>query len=377
MESPVKLQFSLWIILVVSNLLVAQTTGKISGTVTDAETGEPLPGANVVVESATKWIGGHGTTMGGVIIDGGNFDWGNGKFPQFSEPNKSYHGLVFADAFGVNSDFGNIQFVLRARLEGLRDFGPAISPFNSFMLLQGVETLSLRVERSANNSLALAEYLDKHPRVKSVSYPGLEKDKNHENAKKYLNVEVTRENKKEIFTYLSVAITLATGLRLTDWFTQSTITQIADFKIHVEGLGKKRASTTKESKNIPTLFMTSKEIIEAVLKLRACVQKGIRNKTSRDKKAHQLVNFDLVDKKLWVKGSKFSFFRGLYSVVCERIYNQLNPNERNIKIQEAYYIDLLGHEAGSVAYQHYIKTTVLIGDFDLKNYHKKAISAMI
>ncbi len=143
-------------------------------------------GANIVVESATKWIGGHGTTMGGVIVDAGNFDWGNGKFPQFSEPSESYHGLVFNDAFGAKSDFGNIQFIMRARLEGLRDFGPTISPFNSFLLIQGIETLSLRVERSAENTLALARYLEKHPKVKSVSYPGLENDKNHQNAKKYL-----------------------------------------------------------------------------------------------------------------------------------------------------------------------------------------------
>jgi O-acetylhomoserine (thiol)-lyase len=143
-------------------------------------------GVNVVVESATKWIGGHGTSMGGVIIDGGNYNWGNGKYPQFSEPNASYHGLVFADTFGVDSSFGNIQFAIRARVEGLRDFGPAISPFNSFMLIQGLETLSLRVQRSADNTLALAKWLSDHPKVASVSYPGLEDDKNYKNAKKYL-----------------------------------------------------------------------------------------------------------------------------------------------------------------------------------------------
>jgi len=143
-------------------------------------------GANVVVESATKWIGGHGTTMGGVIIDAGNFNWGNGKFPQFSQPSDSYHGLIFSDTFGLDGNFGNIQFIIRARLEGLRDFGPALSPFNAFLLLQGVETLSLRVGRAVNNALALAQYLEKHPKVKSVSYPGLKNDKNHELAKKYL-----------------------------------------------------------------------------------------------------------------------------------------------------------------------------------------------
>ena len=198
-----------------------------------------------------------------------------------------------------------------------------------------------------------------------------------ENAKKYLNVKVTRENKKEVFTHLSVAVTLATGLRLTDWFSQSEISKIEDYKINIIGLGKKRASTKKDTKVVPTLFLTADEVLAAVAVLRGCIQKGVRNKTQRDKMAHHLVNFELVDPRLWVKGSKFSFFRSLYSVVCERIYNQLNPNETNIRTQEAYYINLLGHEAGSSAYQHYIKTTVVVGDFDLKSYHKKSISAMI
>src|SRR5476651_1615191 len=105
-------------------------------------------GANVVVESTTKWIGGHGTSIGGVIVDGGNYNWGNGKFPQFTEPAEGYHGLVFADVFGIGGPFGNIQFIIRCRVEGLRDFGPSQSPFNSFLLLQGIETLSLRVQRT-------------------------------------------------------------------------------------------------------------------------------------------------------------------------------------------------------------------------------------
>ncbi len=143
-------------------------------------------GAHIVVESATKWIGGHGNSIGGIIVDGGRYDWGNGKFPQFSEPSEGYHGLVFADVFGKNSDFGNIAFIVRARVEGLRDFGPALSPFNSFLLLQGIETLSLRVQRAADNTLALAKWLSKHPKVESVSYPGLKTDPKHETAKKYL-----------------------------------------------------------------------------------------------------------------------------------------------------------------------------------------------
>ncbi|MCI9845580.1 O-acetylhomoserine aminocarboxypropyltransferase/cysteine synthase family protein [Flavobacterium pectinovorum] len=142
-------------------------------------------GAAVVVESATKWIGGHGTSIGGVIVDGGTYNWGNGKFKQFSEPSEGYHGLVFADAFGVNSPFGNIQFAIRARVEGLRDFGPAISPFNSFQLIQGLETLSLRVQRHVDNTLEIAKWLEGHPQVEKVNYPGLESSPSHANAQKY------------------------------------------------------------------------------------------------------------------------------------------------------------------------------------------------
>ena len=145
-------------------------------------------GANVVVESATKWIGGHGTTIGGVIIDGGNFNWGNGKFPQFTEPSEGYHGLKFWDIFGEGNPLGlpNIAFAIRARVEGLRDFGPAQSPFNSFLLIQGLETLSLRVQRSVDNALALAQWLEEHPHVESVNYPGLPSSTYHKLAKKYL-----------------------------------------------------------------------------------------------------------------------------------------------------------------------------------------------
>lgn len=143
-------------------------------------------GAHVVVQSATKWIGGHGTSIGGVIVDGGNYNWGNGKFKQFTEPSEGYNGLVFNDVFGIGGPFGNIQFIIRARVEGLRDFGPAISPFNSFLLIQGLETLSLRVQRHVDNALALATWLENHEAVKSVNYPGLESSPYHANAKKYL-----------------------------------------------------------------------------------------------------------------------------------------------------------------------------------------------
>jgi O-acetylhomoserine/O-acetylserine sulfhydrylase len=143
-------------------------------------------GANVVVESTTKWIGGHGTTIGGVIVDGGNYNWGNGKFPQFTEPSEGYHGLVFADVFGIGGPFGNIQFIIRARVEGLRDFGPAQSPFNSWLNIQGLETLSLRVQRHVDNALELATWLEKHPSVDKVNYPGLASSPHHALAKKYL-----------------------------------------------------------------------------------------------------------------------------------------------------------------------------------------------
>ena len=145
-------------------------------------------GAHVVVNSATKWIGGHGTCIGGVIIDGGNYNWANGKFPQFTQPSEGYHGLVFSDVFGINNPLGlpNIQFAIRARVEGLRDFGASLSPFNSFLLLQGIETLSLRVQRHCENALVLAQWLEGHPEVDYVWYPGLPSSPYYELAKKYL-----------------------------------------------------------------------------------------------------------------------------------------------------------------------------------------------
>ena len=143
-------------------------------------------GADIVVESATKWIGGHGTSIGGVIVDSGKFDWGNGKFPLFTEPSPGYHGLNFQEVFGKGSQFGNIAFIIRARVEGLRDLGAALSPFNAFLLLQGLETLSLRVERHVNNALELAKWLEQQEQVAWVNYPGLPNHPYHERAKKYL-----------------------------------------------------------------------------------------------------------------------------------------------------------------------------------------------
>ncbi len=143
-------------------------------------------GADIVVASATKWIGGHGNSIGGVIVDSGRFDWRNGRFPLFTEPAPGYHGLVFTDVFNPESDLGNIAFAIRARVEGLRDFGAALSPFNSFLLLQGLETLSLRVQRHVDNALDLARWLDARDDVAWVSYPGLEQHRSHDLATRYL-----------------------------------------------------------------------------------------------------------------------------------------------------------------------------------------------
>ncbi|GHM99019.1 O-acetylhomoserine (thiol)-lyase [Cytophagales bacterium WSM2-2] len=178
-------------------------------------------GASIVVESATKWIGGHGTSIGGVIVDAGNYNWGNGKFPQFTEPSEGYHGLKFWEVFGENNPLGlpNIAFIIRARVEGLRDFGPALSPFNSFLLLQGLETLSLRVQRSADNALALAQWLEQNPKVETVNYPGLVTSTYHKLAKKYLRngfgavlsftVKGTKENTAALVDNLKLVSHLA------------------------------------------------------------------------------------------------------------------------------------------------------------------------
>ncbi len=176
-------------------------------------------GAHIVVESATKWIGGHGSSIGGVIIDGGNFNWGNGKYPAFTEPSEGYHGLKFWDVFGTDGPFGNIAFIIRARVEGLRDFGPAASPFNSFLLIQGLETLSLRVERHVQNTLALAQWLENHPKVESVNYPGLKSSPDYQLAQKYLPkgagavlsfiVKGGKENAKKVVDNLKLVSHLA------------------------------------------------------------------------------------------------------------------------------------------------------------------------
>jgi O-acetylhomoserine (thiol)-lyase len=150
-------------------------------------TGRPIDhGADIVVQSATKWIGGHGTSIGGVIVDAGRFNWGNGNFPTFTTPAPGYHGLNFWEVFGEGGPFGNIAFIIRARVEGLRDLGPCLAPFNSFLLLQGLETLSLRVQRHNDNANALAEWLANHPAVAWVSHLSRPDHPYHDRAKKYL-----------------------------------------------------------------------------------------------------------------------------------------------------------------------------------------------
>ncbi len=145
-------------------------------------------GANIVVHSATKHIGGHGTSIGGIVVDGGNFDWGNGKFPGFTEPDMSYHGLPHWEAFKAFAPAGgaNIAFIMKMRLQFLRDVGSCLSPFNAFLLLQGLETLHLRMERHCANAMKVAQFLEAHPKVKWTNYPGLKSSKYHDLAKRYL-----------------------------------------------------------------------------------------------------------------------------------------------------------------------------------------------
>ncbi len=137
-------------------------------------------GADIVVHSATKFLGGHGTSIGGLLVDRGGFDWANGRYPEFTEPDPSYHGLAFAPALGP------LAYIIKARVQGLRDLGAAISPFNAFLLLQGIETLGLRMERHSSNALAVAQYLERHPKVAWVNYPGLPSHPSHGLAQRYM-----------------------------------------------------------------------------------------------------------------------------------------------------------------------------------------------
>jgi len=143
-------------------------------------------GADIVVHSATKFIGGHGNSIGGSIVDSGKFSWNNGKFPEFTDPDPSYHGLKYWDAFSAFPGLGNVALVFKIRVQLLRDMGAALSPFNSFLLLQGLETLHLRIQRHSENALKVAKYLSSHPKVSWVNYPGLPDHPSHELASRYL-----------------------------------------------------------------------------------------------------------------------------------------------------------------------------------------------
>ena len=142
-------------------------------------------GADIVIHSATKFIGGHGTSIGGIVVDSGKFDWGNGNFPEFTSPDPSYHGLKYWEVFGNFPGLGNVAFILKLRVQLLRDLGPALSPFNAFQFLQGLETLHLRMERHSANALAVGKFLEKHPNVSWVNYPGLPSHPTHALAKRY------------------------------------------------------------------------------------------------------------------------------------------------------------------------------------------------
>jgi O-acetylhomoserine (thiol)-lyase len=147
---------------------------------------QPLQhGANIVVHSATKFLGGHGSSIGGVVVDGGNFDWGSGRYTNFTDPDPSYHGLKFWEVFGEFPGLGNVAFGIKARVQGLRDTGAAISPFNAWNIIQGIETLPLRMERHSQNARKVAEFLFNHPKVNWVNYPGLPSHKDYAGAKKY------------------------------------------------------------------------------------------------------------------------------------------------------------------------------------------------
>jgi O-acetylhomoserine (thiol)-lyase len=154
----------------------------VDGTATTPILCRPIDfGADIVVNSLTKFMGGHGTSIGGLIVDAGNFDWTNGKFPDFTTPDPTYNGLVYSDAFG------EIAYALKARVHLLRDIGPALSPFNAFLILQGLESLHVRMERHSANALAVARFLSTHERVSWVNYPGLKDDRSYQLAQKYLS----------------------------------------------------------------------------------------------------------------------------------------------------------------------------------------------
>ena len=208
-------------------------------------------GANIITHAATKWIGGHGNSIGGVVVDCGNFNWDNGKFPGFTNPSESYHGLSFWNRFGAGSETGNVAFAAKARAEGLRDWGCSLSPFNAFLILQGSETLSLRMERILSNALHLSEWLEAHPKVESVNYPGLKSNPNHINGKRYLNggfggvfsfdLKGSREKASEFVNSLNLIshlVNVGDNKTLITHFASTTHAQLSALALKAAGIGE-------------------------------------------------------------------------------------------------------------------------------------------
>ncbi len=233
-------------------------------------------GANIITHAATKWIGGHGSSIGGIIVDCGNFDWGNGNFPDFTAKSVSYHGLNFWESFGGDSGKTNRSFAVKARAEGLRDWGCCMSPFNAFLLAQGVETLSLRMDRILSNARELAEWLHVHPLVAGVKYPGLKTDPNHEFAKKYLrhgyggvlSFDIKGDREKtagfiESLELLSHLVNVGDNKTLISHFASTTHAQLSDKALQAAGIGP---NTLRISLGIEHIEDIKKDIEQAFKK---------------------------------------------------------------------------------------------------------------
>lgn len=199
-----------------------------------------------------------------------------------------------------------------------------------------------------------------------------------QSSKKYLEIEITKENKRTVFTHLSTLVALSIGRRLTEIVSISEVIRIADYKVKIIGLGKKRNNEKPVEIIIPTLFLNASEVITALNKLRSIIPKGLKSKESKDKFAHNLADFKILPSELWVKGDKFTSFRAMYAVISELLYNQNNIKEENKKPQATFMQELLGHGSDDfTTYTHYYKRQILIKDFDMKSYLKVSKTAMI
>jgi O-acetylhomoserine (thiol)-lyase len=208
-------------------------------------------GANIITHSATKWIGGHGTSIGGIVVDCGNFNWENDKFPSFTQLSYSYKGLIYWESYGEKNNSENTAFAVKARTEGLRDWGCSLSPFNAFLILQGIETLSLRMDRIVSNAQQLAEWLEQHPKVKQVNYPGLPSNPNYENGKKYLkggfggvlsfDVKGDREKTAEFVNSLELMshlVNVGDNKTLISHYASTTHAQLSLTELKAAGIGE-------------------------------------------------------------------------------------------------------------------------------------------